>query len=351
MAPAADSMYRAFFEQATHFAALLDLPGNIVEINRVSLALGGYAREHVIGRPLRKCRWWDYSDELVATARAAVLAAEQGATERRVLPYRALDDSERCAEVVVAPVSAADGRVLFLSATGVDVTERRRVTQRLRLPDGIGEATRIALDPKAIMAEATRLLGEHLGVTRVAYADVECDNDRFTIRHDWHVEGVTSTVGTYSLDLFGSRATSNLRVGSTLLVSGVDRDLAADDGAAMFNAIGIKAVVCCPLVKGGRLMAMMGGTSALRAPGRRTRWRWSKPRSSAAGPTSNGCGGARRCARPGSTNTCSSRRCRSRCTPCSRIAAPPGSPHCDGLTGRSITRGRTGLPAARHEAC
>jgi CheY-like chemotaxis protein len=40
----ADSMYRAFFEQAAHFAALLDLQGNIVEINRVSLALGGYAR-------------------------------------------------------------------------------------------------------------------------------------------------------------------------------------------------------------------------------------------------------------------------------------------------------------------
>jgi signal transduction histidine kinase/CheY-like chemotaxis protein len=174
-----------------------------------------------------------------------------------VLPYRALDGSERYAEVVVAPVIGADGRIGFLGASGVDVTERRRATQRLRLLDEIGEATRIALDPKAIMAEATRLLGEHLGVTRVAYADLEPDNDRFTIRHDWHVEGVLSTAGTYSLDLFGSRASSNLRVGRTLLVSDVDRELAAGDGADMFNAIGIKAIVCCPLVKGGRLVAMM----------------------------------------------------------------------------------------------
>jgi PAS domain S-box-containing protein len=256
-APAAESMFRAFFDQAPNFAALLDLEGNILEINRVSLALGAYTRAEVVGKPLWECRWWEYSGELAASARALMLAAASGETVRRILPYRALDASERFAELVVAPVIGADGRIGFLGATGVDVTERRRVTQRLRLLDRIGEATRVALDPKAIMAEATRLLGEHLGATRVAYADLEPDNDRFTIRHDWHVEGVTSTAGTYSLDLFGSRATSNLRVGRTLLVNDVDRELALDDGAAMFNAIGIKAIVCCPLVKGGRLVAMM----------------------------------------------------------------------------------------------
>ncbi|MFC5479584.1 hybrid sensor histidine kinase/response regulator [Massilia suwonensis] len=255
--PEADGSYRAFFDQATNFAAMLDLEGRILDMNRVSLELGGYARADVIGRPLWECRWWDHSADLVATARAAMLAASGGETVRRVLPYRALDGSERYAEVVVAPVRDEAGGILFLAATGVDVTERRRVTQRLRLLDEIGEATRIALDPKAIMAEATRLLGEHLGVTRVAYADLEPDNDRFTIRHDWRIEGVMSTVGTYSLDLFGSRATSNLRVGRTLLVSDVDRELAAADGADMFNAIGIKAIICCPLVKGGRLVAMM----------------------------------------------------------------------------------------------
>ncbi|KQQ96541.1 ATP-binding protein [Massilia sp. Leaf139] len=253
----AATRFRAFFEQATSFAALLNLDGSIVEMNRVSLALGGYTHDEVVGRPLWECRWWSHSVELMGAAREATLAAAEGDTVRRLSAYRALDDSERYAELVIAPVSDDAGRILFLAATGVDVTERRLVAQRLRLLDDIGEATRIAADPKAIMREATRLLGEHLGVTRVAYADLEPDNDRFTIRHDWHVEGVTSTVGTYSLDLFGSRATSNLRAGRNLLVADVDRELAHDDGAAMFNAIGIKAIICCPLVKARRLVAMM----------------------------------------------------------------------------------------------
>jgi PAS domain S-box-containing protein len=149
------------------------------------------------------------------------------------------------------------GRPLRLIGTTLDITERRQVEARLRLLDTIGEATRVATEPDAIMAHSTRLLGEYLGVTRVAYADLEPDNDRFTIRHDWHVDGAISTVGVYSLDLFGSRATSNLRVGRTLLIDDVDRDLAPGDGLEMFNQIGIKAIICCPLVRQGRLVAMM----------------------------------------------------------------------------------------------
>ena len=101
------------------------------------------------------------------------------------------------------------------------------------------------------------MLGEHLGATRCAYADVEPDNDRFTIRSDWSRPGVPSSAGVYSLELFGPQATSNLRNGRHLVVHDVDRELGDDGGGRMFNAIGIKAVVCAGLVKGGRLVAMM----------------------------------------------------------------------------------------------
>jgi signal transduction histidine kinase/ActR/RegA family two-component response regulator len=149
------------------------------------------------------------------------------------------------------------GKVRSQQERDTALAERRQVEARLRLLDAIGEATRVAAEPEAIMAHSTRLLGEYLDVTRVAYADVEPDNDRFTIRHDWTVGGAISTAGVYSLDLFGSRATSNLRIGRTLLINDVDRELAPGDGFEMFNRIGIKAIICCPLVKQGRLLAMM----------------------------------------------------------------------------------------------
>ena len=146
-----------------------------------------------------------------------------------------------------SPIRAEAGEIAGVFCVCSETTGKIRSQQeRLRLLDVIGEATRLADEPQAIMEHSTRLLGEYLKVTRVAYADLEPDNDRFTIRHDWRVEGAISTVGVYSLDLFGSRATSNLRVGRTLMIDDVDRELTADDGADMFNRIGIRQSSAAP---------------------------------------------------------------------------------------------------------
>ncbi|WP_078032604.1 ATP-binding protein [Massilia sp. KIM] len=253
----ANALFRTFFDQGIHFAALLALDGRVLEVNRVSVEACGYRREDVLGRPFWECGWWSPSDALARIVRDSVAAAGEGATARHELPYYIADGAQRWTDIVFTPVTGEDGVVLSVAATGADITERRQVEERLRLLDAIGEATRIAVEPLAIMEEATRLLGEHMGVTRVAYADLEPDNDRFTIRHDWTVEGAISTVGVYSLDLFGSRASAAMREGHTLQIADIDAELAAGDGLEMFARIGIQAIICCPLVKGGKLVAMM----------------------------------------------------------------------------------------------
>ena len=129
--------------------------------------------------------------------------------------------------------------------------------RRLDFLDRLGRATRSLTDPTELMAVSARMLGEHLGAMRCAYADVEADGDRFTIRADWSQPGVASSAGVYSLELFGSKAVTSLRRGRHLVIRDVDGELAQDDGAGMFSAIGIKAIVTAGLVKQGRLVAMM----------------------------------------------------------------------------------------------
>ena len=252
-----NAKFHTFFEQGSHFAGLMAPDGTLLEINRVAVEACGFVREHQLGLPFHEGGWWRPSTELSGQIRQAVEDAARGRTFRAEVAYYTASGARRFADLVIAPVSGRQGELLFIAATGIDITERRQVEARLRLLDAIGEATRVSADPKAIMEHSTRLLGEHLGVTRVAYADLEPDNDRFTIRHDWRVVGAFSTVGVYSLDLFGSRATSLLRVGKTLAIADVDRELAPGDGFEMFNQIGIKAIICCPLVRQGRLVAMM----------------------------------------------------------------------------------------------
>ena len=159
------------------------------------------------------------------------------------------DDTGRCVRVI--------GTVIDITARKQAQAEQNELRTRLVVLDRIEHATRPLVDAVAVMQVTAQLLGEHLGATRCAYADVEPDNDSFTIRSDWSRPGVPSSAGTYSLELFGPQATGNLRQGRHLVVHDVDAELGDAHGGRMFNAIGIKAIVCAGLVKGGRLVAMM----------------------------------------------------------------------------------------------
>jgi PAS domain S-box-containing protein len=149
--------------------------------------------------------------------------------------------------------------------TGIisDITDRRRTEQalreseeRFRFLNDLAEATRPLTDPERIMAITSQMLGEHLRVSRCAYAEVEKDGEKFTILHDY-TNGVESTVGRYQLSLFGARAVAQLQRGQTLIIDSVEAELLPDEGADMFNAIGIKAILCCSMIKDGVLRAMM----------------------------------------------------------------------------------------------
>jgi PAS domain S-box-containing protein len=198
----------------------------------------------------------------------AAFAAAQDPAQRTIydVEYRTVGKEDGQVRWV-----AARGRGLFDDAghcirvigTAIDITARREaealqrsVQRQLAVLHRIEQATRPLADAVEVMQVTARLLGEHLGATRCAYADVETDNDRFTIRSDWS-PGVASSVGVYSLSLFGPQATSNLRRGRPLVVHDVDRELGDEQGGRMFKVIGIQAIVCAGLVKGGRLVAMM----------------------------------------------------------------------------------------------
>ncbi|HEY9217903.1 MAG TPA: GAF domain-containing protein, partial [Phenylobacterium sp.] len=131
-----------------------------------------------------------------------------------------------------------------------------RNARRLRFLDKLATAVAALSDADAIMAATTRLTGEHLGVSVCAYADMDDDEDGFTIRGDWSAPGSDSIVGRYRLADFGKLAVSNLSAGRPLVVNNNLVELAPEE-AATFQSIGITATICMPLVRNGRLRALM----------------------------------------------------------------------------------------------
>ena len=125
-----------------------------------------------------------------------------------------------------------------------------------RFLDQLGQAVALSTDADAIMAITTELTAKHLDLSNCAYADMDADEDGFTIRGNWHAPGSPSIVGHYSLADFGKLAVQELSAGRPLIINDNLKEIALEE-AKTFQDIGIAATICMPLVKAGRLIALM----------------------------------------------------------------------------------------------
>jgi PAS domain S-box-containing protein len=130
----ANAKYRAFFDHGAYFAGLLAPDGTVLEANRLCLEECGFTREEIVGRKFWDCGWWNPSPELMVMVRGGCALAAEGRFLRRESPYFIADGSERCIDFALAPVMNAAGRVLFIAATGTDITHQRTLSdERERL--------------------------------------------------------------------------------------------------------------------------------------------------------------------------------------------------------------------------
>lgn len=208
-----------------------------------------------------------HPEDSEATGAAFAAACDPDIRALYDVEYRTLGKEDGLTRWVAAKgrsVFDENGRCLRVIGTAIDVTERRRADQavlesesRLRFLRALDDGLQATTDAPAAMRAAAELLALQLGASRCAYADVDADSDRFIIRDDYVAPGIASSAGVYSLDLFGSRAVADMRSAQTLVVRDVATELAPADGRDMFQSIGIDAIICCPLVKDDRLVAMM----------------------------------------------------------------------------------------------
>ena len=116
-------------------------------------------------------------------------------------------------------------------------------------------------DPVEIQDVATRLLGEHLGVNRVLYAEI--DGDQFRVSRSY-VRDVGPCVGQGPIAVAGTAVLDAYRRGESVAVDDVGHDprfTAAEREALLASEIVSFVVVM--LHKEGRLLAAFGVQSAV----------------------------------------------------------------------------------------
>ncbi|MBW4589851.1 MAG: PAS domain-containing protein [Aetokthonos hydrillicola CCALA 1050] len=157
----------------------------------------------------------------------------------------------------------AAGRGVRMAGVSVDVTERKQLVEELQRKERqqefliqLNDVIRAIQDPKEIMWQVMCATGEHFRVTRCTYGEIDPTQEYVIVDRDY-CNGVISIIGSHQMDTFGPEIIAELKQGKTVIVDHVDTDpRTREAGAAAFDAIETKSLLCVPLVKQGRFMAL-----------------------------------------------------------------------------------------------
>ena len=154
-----------------------------------------------------------------------------------------------------SPIRDGQGRVVGMLDTVTETTETVLANRKLGFLDELSRATAHITDPDAVMAVTTRLLGQHLRLSSCAYADMDVDQDGLTVRGEWSAAHSRGLPRRNRLSHFGPLATSRLGAGQPVQIDTLEQ--LQPETAAALRALDIAATLCMPLVKDGRLTALM----------------------------------------------------------------------------------------------
>lgn len=119
----------------------------------------------------------------------------------------------------------------------------------------LARATQALSDAREVMTTTARLLAEHLGVDRCAYAEIE-DEKIFVITGDYS-RGVASIVGRWPVAAFGAECERLMLANQPYVINDVDLDPRAGPELIAYRQTNIAAVICVPLHKDSKFAAAM----------------------------------------------------------------------------------------------
>ncbi|MBY0494492.1 MAG: PAS domain S-box protein [Cyanobacteria bacterium] len=238
------------------------LEGTITSWNRGAEKLFGWRADEAIGKSIQLI----VPPELHHQERDILERLRRGERIEHWDVERVRKDGSRLqVSVMISPVRDRHGHIIGASKTARDITARKawenqllRSEEAQRLLVGIHDATRGLEDAAIVMREIVTRVGMHFNVARCAYGEVETGTDIINISRGY-TRDLPTVAGRYPLDVFGPLMIGELKNGRSVIIEDVRIDPLTDDATARetYAKMQIVSLVCAPLVRGGKLVAIL----------------------------------------------------------------------------------------------
>ncbi|MBK1836421.1 PAS domain-containing protein [Azospirillum sp. YIM B02556] len=135
-----ESHIRAVLDALPAYVGVLTPDGAVAQVNRAAADAAGLPPARIIGRPFDEICWLSFDDAGRERLRQALALGAGGRSSRfdaglRLSAGRDAAPREMTVDVNLTPMVDADGHVTHLIATGIDITERKRTEEALRVAE------------------------------------------------------------------------------------------------------------------------------------------------------------------------------------------------------------------------
>ncbi len=139
-----ENRFNVVFDQAFEFMALVDINGNLEEVNNAVQTSASIKKETILHQPIWDGPWWQHSTEIKNKVKNAVLKAIEGKGSVQELTYKNYTGEIRYLSFSVSPIRNEDGAVEFLFSTARDITKQKEIQLSLREAMEMAELSNIA---------------------------------------------------------------------------------------------------------------------------------------------------------------------------------------------------------------
>jgi PAS domain S-box-containing protein len=167
------------------------------------------------------------------------------------------DGSVRWLQMRGQSLTGTMGKPLRTVIVTLDITPSKETEVRERFLLNLSDQIRDLVRPDDILMTVAEALGNHLGVTRVGYGEIDHATMMLTTLVDWHAEGMPYMVGRHPLTPFGSFVCEEMRAGRMIIIDDALSDPRVAHNVDVFIALQTIGNITVSLVKEGELRAAL----------------------------------------------------------------------------------------------
>jgi PAS domain S-box-containing protein len=171
------------------------------------------------------------------------------------VPHRGPGGEVRGVALMVHDITA---QTLANEALRQNQASLERIAEAQRLVVALHDATRGLRDPAQVQAAVVSRIGRHFGVSRCLFGEVDVSQQFVDVGREY-AEGVGSVLGHHRLADYGPAIVQELKAARTVVIDDVRADPRTNDTAiaAAFTAVEVRSLICVPLVKERRFVALL----------------------------------------------------------------------------------------------